>query len=249
MNVLGIDPAPGKKSTVFDGEKFENFTGLELHGYISELKDTFICWDAPLGIITQESSSNGKFLTTRTIESFFMSKAKGIKPPRGISVLPYSGCSHWAVSQYIFGLPVINREYDGEFQLLGNSCQKSLLTGGLWVTEVHPALAMWLWTQGSVSDESFYNYKKNLKKCRYLFEELQHIPCIGGITNINANDILSDDYLDAYTAWVIGELFLLDKGDVILLGDEVKGSFLIPDIEYKGLTVKERFKSFADSDL
>ena len=49
MPVIAIDPAPGKKSTIFDGRHFHCKDGLELRSYLRKCTPkTLLCWDAPL---------------------------------------------------------------------------------------------------------------------------------------------------------------------------------------------------------
>lgn len=52
IKVIGIDPAPSKKSTIYDGEKFEHKDYASLKKYLPEEleknKKILICWDAPL---------------------------------------------------------------------------------------------------------------------------------------------------------------------------------------------------------
>ena len=52
VRVLAIDPAPRRKSTVFDGTDFLKKSGDALRAYLNEpgspMHETLVCWDAPL---------------------------------------------------------------------------------------------------------------------------------------------------------------------------------------------------------
>ena len=67
MKILGIDPAPGKESLVFDGKEFIDYCpqknkncAKELKKYINELQEVknsiFIAWDAPLSAAIDEKN-------------------------------------------------------------------------------------------------------------------------------------------------------------------------------------------------
>ena len=61
IKVIGIDPAPSKKSTIFDGKEFYQKDCNELKKYLEEIKfekgNVLICWDAPLSF----DEESGKF--------------------------------------------------------------------------------------------------------------------------------------------------------------------------------------------
>ena len=50
--MIAVDPAPGRKSTVFDRAVFFRKGGCELRSYLDEpcnrTHETLLCWDAPL---------------------------------------------------------------------------------------------------------------------------------------------------------------------------------------------------------
>jgi hypothetical protein len=160
IKVIGIDPAPGKNSVVFDEEEgFKSLDAKKLQGYLNTINEpALICWDAPLSGPQQINSERAdrKFnLYMRDIEYFL----KEQNPPEGISVQGYAGCSHWTISQMLLGLPIIGPYHDNgnnpPFQLLteDNKNLRLLQTPGKYVVEVHPAVALWLWLRGEVEDE------------------------------------------------------------------------------------------------
>lgn len=230
--VLGIDPAPAKKSTIYDGKKFMHFSPEELRRYLSGFKekDVLICWDAPLtgpGIIEE-----GKF-SMRQIERVLGAQMRKAKVA-GVSVLPYSGCSHWAISRSMLGLPRVG-EYDSEnipFPLtFSRSFQRAASA------EVHPAVAMYYWL-----GDMFTKYKgSGLKSAQqraavqHNFRALRACPVLADLHSGNgfdANKELSDDELDAWVSWALGVLWLQGT-EVVQLGDAHSGAMLLPNHQEK----------------
>jgi len=111
MKVCGIDPAPKKGLTVFDGS--DHAIALEdsaafMAGLARE-DDLLVSWDAPLtgppSSVVGGSAARGAAFTQRPIESFFSRAATGFKTPEGISVQGYSGCPHWGAARPTYRQP------------------------------------------------------------------------------------------------------------------------------------------------
>jgi len=249
MLVLGIDPAPSKKSIVFDGEIFHHLDIAALEHYLNAIKekhlDIFISWDAPLsGAIKKENFS----LSIRKIESFFYRQSKtaqalngGEGIPKGISTLGFSGCPHWSISQYLFGLPIINPflQKSSEFKLLMSNT--ALKKSGLYITEAHPALSMWILLKDELQDEKLFHsswqYKGDSKnetklRKRILIQKiLKHKLTKEAL--FKTIEIKNDDELDAFVCWLMAHHLMKqknmkNKADVYIYGDEENGSFLLP---------------------
>ncbi|MDX9771386.1 MAG: hypothetical protein RBT19_13580, partial [Tenuifilaceae bacterium] len=152
IKVIGIDPAPSKKSTIFDGKDFIQFDYAGLSKYLNDLFESdekvLICWDAPLTFpkIPSEKPEEYSPLYMRPIEYFF---SKNYDLPKGISVLGYASCSHWAISQYILGYPrpEVDCNINPRYKLICKDSQKisEESENGIYITEVHPALAIWFY--------------------------------------------------------------------------------------------------------
>ena len=108
IKVIGIDPAPGKGSLLFDGEQYSSHLKPdELKNELAKSDPVLICWDAPLtgpGVF-----NNGRF-TQRPIEKYLreqlgLNKKLKNNKAQGVSVQGYAGCQHWTISRYIFGFP------------------------------------------------------------------------------------------------------------------------------------------------
>ncbi|MBF0358499.1 MAG: hypothetical protein HQL70_07805 [Magnetococcales bacterium] len=245
MKILGIDPAPGKESTIFDGEYHLCKAG-ELNNRLTALhgQDVLIAWDAPL-----TGSQNPDFdifedgdHTQRLIEKFFSRQEYGFKPPNGISVLGYAGCSHWTISRRLLGLPRVGR-WDtaiDELPFLVLASNATTPKKGSYIVEVHPALAIWVFCKDHKPDIISWEYKKSKNTQQTIWN------CFCGaygddISQTIGIDIMklspkNDDELDALFAWLLASLFIKrtqwDKCssgvDIQLLGNLKTGSFLLP---------------------
>ena len=245
MKVVGIDPAPGKDSTVFDGQGSPRNLGInDLRQYLQTLasgaEPVLLCWDAPLSgpRSTGRDEEYGKGdMTLRSIDRFFRVSESGYKTPKGVSVLPYGGCAHWTISRALLGLPRLG-PYDAVLEDLPfDLVSRNNLLGSKpkQVVEVHPAVAIWLWCGGPASDEQSWRYKRDTGKVNEIWRLLRdRLPsscrAFGERRLWSANEPLhNDDELDALVAWVLGFIWLQGEGDVILLGDQTTGSLLLPN--------------------
>lgn len=245
VSVISIDPAPSKTSTVCDGGSFSEKDSGELRVLLDRLAqagpDTLICWDAPLtGPRNPERAGEmKKDFSQRRIDSFF-SRQDGFKTPKGISVLPYSGCPHWAITRSLLGLPrtgPYDAHYEGlPFHLLPGAGRRDESRPS--VVETHPAVAAWLWCKDEKDapedqDGWLYKPKKNCEIRKWMWRVIRRktrsVACpdpLGG----------DDDDFDAAVGYLLGALYLRDRDKpksrrkVILLGDRETGAFLVPNV-------------------
>lgn len=219
--ILGIDPAPSKKSTVYDGEQFRHFSAMELRSHLNAYQNqkVLICWDAPL--TGPEELDEGSF-SMREIEKVLAAEIRKASV-EGVSVLPYSGCSHWAISRSILGLPRVGK-YDSEDIPFPLTFSKSF--SGSASVEVHPAVAMYYWL-----DNDFKKYKGSVKakeKRQAVLHNFNKLMTISTLKPLHPNkELISDDELDAFVAWMLGHLWLRGE-EVILFGDKKSGAILLP---------------------
>ena len=251
MKVCGIDPAPKKGLTVFDGS--DHAIALEdsaafMAGLARE-DDLLVSWDAPLtgppSSVVGGSAARGAAFTQRPIESFFSRAATGFKTPKGISVQGYSGCPHWTITRNLLGLPRVGR-FDAPdeslpFRLLAEPSQRP--AHGRRVVEVHPAVALWLWCRERRDPKTCWRYKKDHAVLRELWQRLLKVPGVAGVlSKVQAATPTSDDQLDARVAYALGRLWLDDPASVVLLGDADTGAFLIPVVP----GIERAFQSFVE---
>ena len=235
VRVIGIDPAPSKESTIFDGNKFYQKGPEDIEKFLTSLLEkkppSLICWDAPLSAHIAFDNENISSFYQRKIEYFFNRKS-GRKLPDGISVRGYAGCPHWAITKYMVGLPVISKWEPSNlpFELIVEEDNNSGNTlNGHHIVEVHPAVAIWCYCQ-RYSRRKKWNYKKDKRTLKEILDILKKNEVIHEkiIHEIISEDKLQDDRLDAYIAWKLGEEWISNKNKVRILGNHKTGSFLLP---------------------
>ena len=252
MFISGIDPAPSKGTTIFDGSSFSQMNPRQLVAYLDELRtkaQALICWDAPLtgpSATDIEATRDGDF-SQRTIERFFSRTVTGFKTPGGISVLPYSGCPHWALSRAVVGLPRLGPWDSGleDLPFKFVSTDSPPTQPGHYIVEVHPAVAIWLWCKEAFPSGP-WDYKKNSDTLAVLWTCLSDRlePC--GLPSLKDFAPKNDDELDAFVSFALGFLWLHDPDKVFLLGDGRTGSMLLPrdqDLEVAFSEFCDRFYS------
>jgi len=230
MLVIGLDPAPAKGGTIFDGA-FQHLRPRELGEYLEDLsnrKDVLICWDAPL-TGPQDASQPGQSLrdfTQRPIETFFSRQDYGFKTPSGISVRGYAGCPHWTISKAYLGLPRIGPwdrpDTELPYHLLTTREFRDSGASGPFVVEVHPAVAIWRWCVNQLPSDANWLYKKSMDTQKTITD------LIMSICPVNVPRPSNDDELDALVAWMLGTSWVRGNDGVELLGNGRSGSFLLP---------------------
>ena len=244
--VISIDPAPSKTSTVCDGATFCEKTAGALRAMLDDVgPDTLICWDAPLTGPRDPDRAGAaeKDFSQRRIDSFFARGGTGFKAPKGISVLPYSGCPHWAITRSLLGLPrtgPYDRDYaDLPFRLL--PAEVSPGDSRPSVVEIHPAVAAWLWCKDerdAPTDEDkdgwLYKPKKNKEIRAWMWRVIRRKTRSVACPNPLPGD---DDDFDAAVGYLLGVLYRRDRDKsksrrkAVLLGDREMGSFLVPNVD------------------
>jgi hypothetical protein len=237
MNIVSIDPAPSKPAIAFDGS-FHTVDTSELVAYCDSLAspETLLCWDAPL---TGPSSPRGSF-SQRIIEQFFSRGKTGFKTPKGISVLPYSGCPHWAITRACLGLPICG-EHDLPSERLPfmlTTDVAELIPDHPRVIETHPAVAIWLWCRELDDEEQtrswVYKGSNRSRRIEEMWTLLTGVwmatehPAIIEAMSRPANVPNDDDKLDAFVGWVLGTLLLSNHPSVGILGDAASGAIALP---------------------
>lgn len=244
--VVGIDPGPAKGLHCFEANGWKHVALDGSRSYMQKLASqdsVLVCWDAPLTGPSMEglllhSKPKQKDLTQRPIEAFFGQNEWNFKAPKGISVRPYSGCAHWTISRSLLGLPRVG-PYDQAKDLPFQLCHGDSMPGlGVHIVEVHPALALWLWCKNDQRVDS-WQYKADVDTSRQLLGCL-----LDQIRDDSARQSLAlaqktiaqqergfDDVLDSCIAYVLGDLWLRNSGDVILLGNLDTGAMLLPNVD------------------
>jgi len=242
--VIAIDPAPGKESTVFDGEGWSSKSAIHLREFVDQIakegSETLVCWDAPLTGPTNPARAGacGGDFTQRPIEKFFSRLQEGFKTPTGISVQGYAGCQHWTISRSLVGLPRVGRfdmpRHELPFHLIPESAADHRQRPR--IVEIHPALAAWLWCRNIREAHANWVYKGRKEDSDMKARALQDMWDIvlrrtGFHQRLPAPE--TDDQFDAAIGFILGWLFLeneagQNKRKVGILGDPKNGAFLVP---------------------
>ena len=255
QTILGIDPAPSKESVVFDGQEFHLYKAKNLKIYIESLIDNsdflLIGWDAPLTAAIYDDKINLYF---RKIEKFFNSKLLDI--PNGISTLGYAACPHWTISQYIFGLPILN-PYLQNSSITQINSENELNQKGNYIVETHPALSIWILLKDKLKDKAEFKNnvwrykgnkgkKENKERLSIFIEKIFDLEIVKNTigdknaenikNEIKKSDSQMDDKLDAFICWLNVKLLYEDKFNIKrnknpnmkIYGDKNSGSFLLP---------------------
>ena len=236
MQVVAVDAAPGKRSTVFDGRDFTNHDARSLRGYLARMRERhremLVCWDAPLtGPGDPDDAGVPGDFTQRPIESFFRDGKKGCKTPHGISVRGYGACPHWTITRSLLGLPRLGA-YDAGYDQLPFDLLPSRRPPGdrqQVVVEIHPGVAAWLWCREERRGKVSWEYKKD---AAVLAEMWGVVRSKAAGAWQDGSTPTNDDQFDAAVGYVLGcALVGAEDGRarVTMLGDRRTGSFLLPD--------------------
>ena len=252
MHVISVDPAPAKPAVVCDGG-FHRVSAVELPEYcrtLAEREDVLLLWDAPLVGPPSNDPPPRSAYSQRTAERFFSRAATGFKTPKGISVLPYSGCPHWAITRASLGLPVCGRfgvpMEELPFRLATDAAE--FAAGGRRVVESHPAVAAWLWLRKIGEPDRAWAYK-GAKAGVGIAEMWAGLRTAWSATLspgvLRTIDPLpepaDDDELDAAVGWVLGTALAAGDPAVDILGDAATGGFAVPCDD----DLRTRFAAFA----
>jgi pimeloyl-ACP methyl ester carboxylesterase len=220
LAVIGVDPASSKGLMIWDGKDASHVPANRAVDWMASLTTDYqgalICWDSPLSFDPEFG------LSDRPVEKVLRAAVgqwvgEGRIAKKAVSVLPFSGCSHWVISCDAVGLP-FTRENRNAFPLA--PAPESVRTGGVWLLEAHPAvaLAIW-WLEGGPRSIPLPVYKKNRSACHLIAETL-------GFNELLSFHALNDDILDAYVAHRLGILFM--TGQSIWIGEPRSGGFVLP---------------------
>ncbi len=252
---IGCDVGSGKGAHLFDGgSAVEERNPQQLDEYLvlrRSRSDVLIAWDSPLTgpCDPDKPLVRGQDLTQRPIETFFRSGEW--KAPKGISVLPYCGCSHWTLSMRVLGLPKVGPYSTGyaelPFRLVSSREQLAKTDERASVVEVHPAVAIWLWYRAANRTPAAWSYKgikverikdepdaqfrqraKQVRTQRVLTHWQEVCNNVDGAKELPTPT--NDDELDAIVAWLLADRWITGSG-VVLLGNQKSGCFLVPKID------------------
>jgi len=247
--VIGVDPAPGKNTWMFDDEDgFSESTPGRLSQALSEMakgaKRILIAWDAPLAF-------DEKFgFTDRPIDKVarrFIKNSRSRIADGAVSVQPFGSCPHWTISCHVMGFPYRTGEGNA-YQLIGDlSDLKSRKRK--YVIEVHPALALALWWIDSSRSGKMERYKPGRRvtvkdskeKMNSIVEMLEET--FEQFHEHHKPD--NPDKLDAWVAWKLGKEAVEEKAK--LVGSGAEGYYVLPDTDATSRLIEE-YSEFQSED-
>jgi hypothetical protein len=226
IEILGIDPAPSKETTLWTRGRCHRLkpgeVRPEIEKRLSEGQALLIGWDAPLSFDPAQEFYNRPI--DKAVHRWINErKGEGRIEPKAVSALPFAGCPHWAITCHTLGFPYGTPPEGLE---LSPSTFTGPAPGHALVLETHPAVALaLLWIEKGISD-AFPRYKSGgavtRANCQKIAEKLGFGPC----QNADGTESWDDDALDAYVGWEMVRRFI--RGEAILAGDPKKGGYLLP---------------------
>jgi hypothetical protein len=213
---VGIDPAPAKRAGVWLNGEGSKVQPASLRSFLQGLAEfnanVLIAWDAPLSFAKTDLCDRGADKVARAWVRRHVEA--GRFAPMAIGVRPFAGLSHWTVSCLTLGLPFGDKPVG-----LRLADRALTLGGGLFVIEVHPAVALGLlWLDRGVP-EPMPRYKQNPEACRY----------ICSVLSFPAQAAADDDTLDAFVGNYLAEQFILGRAD--WFGSPEQGGYVLPKTE------------------
>ena len=138
---VGIDPAPKKAAGVWLNGEISSIQPIALRPFLEGLAEshpnTLIAWDAPLSFDRGDLCDRIADKVARAWVKRHVSA--GHFAPGAIGVRAFAGLSHWTVSCLTLGFP-----FGDGLPGLRLATSENVLEGGLFVVEVHPAVALGL---------------------------------------------------------------------------------------------------------
>lgn len=215
--IIGVDPAP-LHIGVWDKDGGRSANPSQLRELLGDAlskpsNSLIVAWDAPLAFnevnfYIRRIDQIARTWKTQHVEAGHFAEG-------AVSILPFCGVPHWAISCSLLGLPFHGKA--PKFRLLTESFDPSTEEGAL-VVEVHPAVALGFWWLDASIPEPFPRYKRRKRVCRRIADMLSFPQDVDWDDNI----------LDAYVAWKLGTDLI--RGEAVIVGTAREGYFLLPSI-------------------
>lgn len=242
--IYGVDPAPGKGLTIWSADGLATKKPLEAKSWLDERVQShqrmLIAWDAPISFDSSISYYDRpieivmrEFFNDKCCLGRFEKKTYKKREPSNmaVSVQPFSGCSHWAITCDVLGRPFSCNER----RIAIANTRHDVSGNAVFVIEVHPAVTLGLWWLERNISGPMPAYKGRKKKSLMICDKLKDLvpDCVKKkieetIIKKSESKPSWDDILDAFVAYRMAEDFM--KGDAIWVGNPVNGGFVLPKI-------------------
>lgn len=242
--IYGVDPAPGKGLTIWSADGLATKKHLEakswLDGRVQRHQRMLIAWDAPISFNSSISYYERpieivmrEFFNDKRRLGHFENKTYNEREPTNmaVSVQPFSGCSHWAITCDVLGRP-----FSGNERRIAIANTRHDVSGrAVFAIEVHPAVTLGIWWLERHISEPMPAYKGRKQKSLMICDKLKDLipdnvkkEISGTIIKKSESKPSWDDILDAFVAYRMADDFM--KGDAIWVGNPVDGGFVLPKI-------------------
>ena len=224
MNVIGIDPAPSKRTVTFDGDSFIALEPVEVRPWVEMRLEaeprTLIAWDAPLAF------DPGHSFYRREVDQRL---ADAVRDEPAVNTAPFGNLSHWSITCHVLGYPF--GQPPCGLQLIDTMPEAAVRP---LLIEVHPAFALYQWWRRAGRTDPVPGYKKGGRVQKLdtvdklvdgVGRELRELPRLRQALELRV--AAPDDLLDAMVAWEVGARFV-DK-TTATEGDVEAGFIVLPE--------------------
>lgn len=229
--LIGVDPAPSKDTLVVTGSsastaEWVQLAAHDLKGSLANTvkgKRTLVAWDAPISFDPALSYSDRPI--DKAIRAVVAQQVKAGRLNKGaVAALPFSGCSHWAITCDVLGMPY----GAGDYTIVKDATE--LANTHRSVIEVHPAVtvALW-WLADRTGAMPRYKPGGKLKRAEVKANRESLVPMLVDRTGLDPSFFDTDDMMDASVAWAMARDFAL--GDAVWVGDPARGGYVLPRVE------------------
>ena len=240
---IGVDPAPSKNTVIVYGNgdeepKCKSLPPGKVREWLEQQpRRRLVAWDAPLSFSASFGHSDRP--VDKAVRAFVAQQVKDRCLTAGaVSALPFSGCSHWAITCEVLGRP-FGRPDDYEMP----SSPNDLAGDGPFVIEVHPAVTVALWWLADGQTGPLVRYKPGggLSVQAAADNRRSLSPFLRSRMNLPERLFDNDDTLDAAVAWTMARHFA--AGSAVWLGDPQAGGFVLPSREVEQFKLQDRVEA------
>ena len=209
---FGVDPAPSKKTAIWSAGGLERVQAAktpERFAQIAAAGPVLVAWDAPLSFASSHYSDRAVDRATRKWVKEQI--AEGRLAKGAVSVLPFAGCPHWAITCATLGMPFASPSARHTWKLVERPDDITSPS----VIEVHPAVALALmWVERRVPTP-MPRYKGDADACAAIAKALE----------LPWNEGDDDDALDALVAYQLAVAFRENRAR--WLGNPANGGYVV----------------------
>ncbi len=232
--IIGIDPAPAKESTAYDGTRFHAIPPQELRTWLEEQQrqagpsGLLVAWDAPLTVDRAYTCPRGNHMVGYYRREFddvvrrWVAQWSGKRlEEKAVGVGHLAGVPHWVLTCDVLGLP-----FGTPYASIARG-PEDVKPGSVHVVEVHPAVSLAVWWLEFGCWKPMPRYKGAGNEGGEGLETLVRRLRSRSDLEIPDECVESDDKLDAWVAWRMAHDFV--HGGASWAGCPDRGGYILPD--------------------